>query len=159
VKMILLPLILLTASTTQALEPACETYLAAAEKTARQPARHSVVEMSGGIRMEAIVMNNRFFSSVDGKWREMKTDLRAPEAQLLAQIRSGKHSLHNCRLLGREKVGAIDSTVIEYHLSMAGMPDLGPTKAYVGNDGLIYAQSGKDTKVRQRFTGVSPPKL
>jgi hypothetical protein len=155
----LLPLMLLTATTAQALEPACETYLAAAEKTARQPARHSVVEMSGGIRMEAIVLNGRFFSSTDGKWREMKMDLRAPEAQLLAQIRSGKHTLHNCRVLGREKVDGIDSTVIEYNLSIAGMPDAGPSKAYIGKDGLIHAQSGKLTKVRQRFTDVGPPQL
>ena len=45
-------------NTAHALDPVCETYLRAAEKSAQQPARHTITE-TGGMRLEIIVVGGK----------------------------------------------------------------------------------------------------
>lgn len=152
-----------------ALDAACETYLKAAEKTAAQPKRHSVTE-SAGSRIEAIVIDGTAYLNDGTKWVNFGPKFGAMEREINQQVRSGKIKLYDCRKLGRETVDGIATTVFSYRMDMPGMKEMmeavgasagadEPFKSYIGDDGLVYAQSGQDTKVRYRYTGITAPKL
>jgi hypothetical protein len=141
----------------QALEPACETYLRAAEKSARQPARHSITE-TDGLRMEVIVVGGRSYSRVGGGWNPIRTDLLAAERKLTAAIRAGTYPLTGCRKLGAANIAGVPTTLYAYTLKIPGMPG-GEAKAYIGGDGLVHAQSTDDAEVRHRYRGITAPAL
>jgi len=141
-----------------ALDAACEPFIAAAEKGLQQPARHSVSELTSGMRMEVIVTGGKFYTMTGGKWRLMKMDLMAAERELNADVRSGKIQLTGCKKLGKESVEGVETAVLAYTLTMPGAKAVS-AKAYIGKDGLVYAQTSPDMKVRYRYTGVTAPKL
>jgi len=152
--------LLLAAQPVTALEPHCETYLAAVEKTAAQPARHSVSDLGEGMRTEAIIKDGQMYMQVDGRWMQGPPGFVAMEAELNADLRSGKTRLHDCQQLGRESVDGIQTTVYSYRLDLPGLPaSAEPAKAYIGDDGLIHAQASDGAKVRTRFVGVTAPAL
>ncbi len=150
---------LLSASfSVHALDKACEPFIAAAEKAAQQPARHTVSESEGGPRMEIISVDGKVFSNLTGKWQEMKIDLSAAERKVNADVRSGKIKVTDCKDLGKETVDGIPTSVLGYTVTMEGV-DPAPSKIYIGKDGLAYAISAPGQRVRYRYTGVSAPKL
>lgn len=149
-------LLLLAAGSAQALDAACEPFIAAAEKTAQQAARHSVTE-TAGMRMEAITVGDQSWTRIDGgAWKAMKTNLLAAEKQINADVRSGAIPLSDCKDLGSEDLEGTPTRVLAYSLSMFGMPP-SPSRAYIGKDGLIHALRADDTRVRYRYTGVNAP--
>lgn len=154
---VLLSLLPGIAPAVQALEPACETYLRAAEKSARQPARHSITE-TGGMRMEVIVVGGRSYSRVGEHWSPIRTDLLAAERKLTAAIRAGTYPLTGCRKLGATNIAGVPTTIYAYTLKIPGMPG-GEAKAYIGGDGLVHAQSTNDAEVRHRYRGIAAPEL
>lgn len=141
-----------------ALDSACEQFLAAAEKTVQQPARQSVMDLGGGQRMEAIVDDDVLYAKIEGKWRKIKSGFWADERALLADMRKGTIKLEQCKQLGSEIVDGIATTIVGYTMTMPGT-DAVSNKVYIGKDGLLYAQSGPNTKVRYRYQGVTAPKL
>jgi hypothetical protein len=146
------------ASAAHALDPACETYVRAAEKSAQQPARHTITE-TGGMRLEVIVIDGKTYSGMDGKWRRLSngsSNQFAAEQKLIASIRSGEYPMNGCRKLGAQSVDGIETTVYAYTLKLPGLPS-GEAKAFIGSDGLVHAQSTSDAKVRHRYRGVSAP--
>ncbi|MES2884822.1 MAG: hypothetical protein V4709_08455 [Pseudomonadota bacterium] len=144
----------------QALEPLCDTYLKAVEKTSTQPARQMVSDLGEGLRTEAIVIDNKMYMKVDGAWMKGPPTFTQMEAKLNAELRSGKTKLWGCKKLGRETVDGIATTVYSYEIDLHGLPaPKEPAKVYVGDDGLIYAQSSDGAKVRYRYTGVTAPKV
>jgi hypothetical protein len=147
---------LLSSPCAKALDRACEPYIAAAEKTTEQPERHSVAETDDGTRMEAILIGERFYTSIGGKWQLMKIDLRASERQLNDGVRSGRIPLSNCRDLGNETIDGTPTRVIGYRITYAGA-EPADCKAYIGRDGLVYAQSAAGQRVRYRYRGVKAP--
>ena len=148
---------LLVANAAQALDPVCEIFIDAADKTAAQPARHTVTE-GDGLRMEAITLGGKSYTRIDGSpWKDMKMDLLTAEKKINADVRSGKIALSKCKELPAEKIDGAPMRVVAYTLSMFGMPP-GESKAYIGKDGLIYGLSADDTRVRYRYTGVTAPK-
>jgi hypothetical protein len=149
---------LATALPALALDANCALLVDATEKTAQQPARQSITDLGGGQRMEAIVIDGVLYSKMSGKWMKLKADFRATELALAADMRNGAIKLEDCKNLGNEAVDGINTTVIEYTLKMPGA-DAVRSKIYIGKDGLIYALAADDTKVRQRFVGVTTPKL
>ncbi len=161
-KLIALPLsacLIFTANTAHALDPVCEVYLRAAEKSAQQPARHTITE-TGGMRLEIIVVGGKTYTRMDGKWtRHSKVDVGQSAAkELNADIRSGKYPMSGCRKLGPQNVDGIPTTGYAYTLKLPGIPS-GEAKAFVGSDGLVHAQSTSDAKVRIRYRGVTAPAL
>jgi hypothetical protein len=151
-----LPLLLLVVSgTAWSLEPTCETYLRAAEKSAAQAARHSITE-TDGLRMEVIVAGGRSYTRVGGPWNTVKTDLLAAERKLTAQIRAGTYPLTGCRKVGGEIIDGIPTTVYAYTLKVNGLSS-GETRASIGSDGLVYAQRTSDAHTRHRYHGVVAP--
>lgn len=144
----------------QALEPLCDTYLKAVEKTAAQSARQMVSDLGDGIRTEAIVIDGKMYMKADRAWVKGPPTFTQMEAQLNADLRSGKTKLWGCKKLGRETVDGIATTVYSYEIDMQGLPaPKEPTKVYIGDDGLIYALSSDGAKVRYRYTGVTAPKV
>lgn len=144
----------------QALEPLCDTYLKAVEKTTAQPARHMVSDLGEGVRTEAIVIGGKMYMKADTVWMNGPPTFTKMEAKLNAELRSGKTRLWDCKQLGRETVDGIATTVYSYQLDLQGLPaPKEPARVYVGADGLIYAQSSDGAKVRYRYTGVTAPKL
>jgi len=151
---------LLCSPSSHALDAHCEAYLKAVEKTTAQPARHSVTDLGGGMRAEAIILGGRMYMQVEGRWMKGPANFLKAEQKLNADVRSGKYKLYDCKKLGRESVGGIATTVYSYQLNIGGLPQSKePAKAYIGDDGLIHAQASDGTKVRTRFTGVTAPKL
>jgi hypothetical protein len=153
--------LLLACGQASALAPACETYLRAAEKSARQPSRHMVTE-TGGMRLELISTGGQAFSRVDGgKWRQITAkgggDPVAMERKFVAGIRSGQYPITGCRKLGSETLDGTPVTVYAYSLAVPGAP-AGETKAYIGADGLVYGQRSGEAVVRHRYTNVTAPK-
>lgn len=142
-----------------ALDAACETYLRAAEKSAAQTARHSIVE-TGGMRMELIHVGGQTYTKMSGeKWRRMKNNSTlAAEQKLVAAIRSGQYPISGCRKLGSQVIEGTPTTIYAYTVKITGMPS-GEAKAFIGADGLVHGQSADDTKVRHRYRGVSAPAL
>jgi hypothetical protein len=140
-----------------ALEPTCETYLAAVEKSARQPARQSVTE-ADGTRMQAVIVDGVLYSEIGGKWRKLNSEFSKAEKALTADIRSGRIKLDQCSRLGDETIDGAAMTVIEYSLTMPGA-EAARSKAYIGSDGLLYAQTADDARVRFRYRDVVAPKL
>ncbi|MCX7072389.1 MAG: hypothetical protein NTW01_15530 [Gammaproteobacteria bacterium] len=156
-----LPLLILAlsaAAPARALDAACETFLRAAEKGVEQPSRHSVSEMKGGLRFESITVDGKSYSATGGKWAAMASDLKAAERKINAEIRQGGIKLDQCQVLGSETVDGIATTAIRYRMTMPGAPAAIAT-AYIGKDGLVYAQSSDDVRVRYRYRDVSAPKL
>lgn len=151
-------LTVLAVPTAQALDGACLPYVDAADKSAHQEARQSVIEMSGGERMEAIVVDDVLYSKMGSKWTKLKTGFWAMERELVADMRNGKIKLTQCQSLGSETVDGIATTVVAYTMSMPGA-DAISTKVYIGKDGLIYAQASAEVKVRYRYQGVRAPQL
>lgn len=151
-----------TATHAYALDAACAPFVAAAEKTAAQPARHSVSQLDATTRAEAIIIGGKMYMQFAGKWMKGPPNFVATEKQLNAQMRSGEIKLSECKKLGRESVEGISTTVYSYRMKMPGTT-LGsetPAKIFIGDDGLVYAQdSGDGAKVRYRYTGVTAPKL
>ena len=140
----LLPLLFAMSGTAWSLEPTCETYLRAAEKSAAQTARHS------------IIANGRSYTRVGGPWKAQKMDLLAAERKLTAQIRAGTYPLTGCRKVGNEIVDGIPTTVYAYTLKISGLSS-GETRASIGADGLVYAQRTSDAHTRHRYHGVVAP--
>lgn len=154
----LLALLALTAVfPAHALDAACEPYLKAAEKGTHQPARHSIAEYQGGMRLEAIVAGDVLYTNMDGKWRKAKAGFWADERAVNADVRKGTIKLGDCKNLGQETIDGIDTTVISYTITMAGAPPA-TGKAYIGKDGLVYALSSPQQKVRYRYSGVTAPR-
>lgn len=151
--------LIFTADTAHALDPVCETYLRAAEKSAQQPARHTITE-TGGMRLDIIVAGGKTYTKMDGKWRRHgNTDnSQAAAKELNAAIRSGKYPMSGCRKLGPQSVDGIPTIGYAYTLKIPGMPG-GEAKAFIGSDGLVHAQSTPDAKVRIRYRGVTAPAL
>lgn len=156
-KPIFLSIAILLAPAAHALDAACETYLAAAEKSAKQPARHAVTD-GGGMRSEAIVLDGQFYVQMDGKWRHMKIDFTAAELKLVNEVRAGKIAIGDCKVLGSESIEGVPMSVVSYTMSIPGLP-AAAAKAYIGKDGLIHAQVAADSKIRYRYTGVKAPSL
>lgn len=142
------------------LEPACEVYLQAAEKSARQPARHSTTDTEG-LRLEMLIADGKMFMKEDGKWRQQPTTGASPlvaEQQFIASIRAGKYPISGCRKVGSENVEGIATTIYTYTLKIPGMPG-GEARVFIGTDGLVHAQTTADAKVRHRYSGVTAPRL
>lgn len=142
----------------RALDPICNTFVDASDQSAHQAARQSVMETADGTRLESVVVDDVLYSKMNGKWMKVRAGFWAMEQKLVADMRSGKIALSNCRALGREQVEGIDTSVIEYTMTLAGADPV-TSKVYIGEDGLIYAQSGTDFKVRYRYEGVRAPAL
>jgi hypothetical protein len=149
---------LLLSNPTLALDAACLPYVDAAEKSAQQPARQSVMETNGGDRMEAIVVDDVLYSKMGGKWMKLKSGFWAMERALVKDMRSGEIKLTHCKSLGSETVDGIATRIFSYTMSMPGA-DVVSTKAYIGSDGLIYALVSDQTRVRYRYQGVRAPQL
>ena len=146
-------------NTAHALDPVCETYLRASEKSAQQPARHTITE-TGGMRLEIIVVGGKTYTKMDGKWsRHSNTDVsRTAAKELNAAIRSGKYPMSGCRKLGPQNVDGIATIAYAYTLKIPGTSS-GEAKVFIGSDGLVHAQSTSDAKVRHRYRGVTAPAL
>ena len=156
-------LIVLSSNQAKALEASCETYVRAAEKTARQAPRHTILETSG-MHIETILVGGKIYTKLDGKWSVSKhaqaTSLAmAAELSILADIRSGKTPISACRKVGAQNVEGIPTTVYTYALKMPGMAPDGGAKVYVGADGLIHAHTSATTKVRYLYRGITAPAL
>jgi hypothetical protein len=153
--------LLIAAGHAHALDPACETYLRAAEKSAGQTARHSISETEG-LRLELIHVGGHTYTKMSGeKWKRMKNNSTlAAERKLVASMRSGEYPISACRKLGSESIDGTATTVYAYTLKIPGLPNSGgETKAYIGADGLVHGQSTTDAKVRHRYRGVTAPSL
>lgn len=148
----------MAAPSAQALDSACLAYVDAADKSAHQGARHSVIEMGGDERMEAIVVDDVLYSKINGKWMKVRSGFWAMERELVADMRNGKIKLTQCRSLGSEVVDGVATSMIGYTISMPGA-DPTTSQVYVGKDGLIYALASAEVKVRYRYQGVRAPQL
>ncbi len=162
-KLIALPLwacLIFAANSAHALDPACEVYLSAAEKSTQQSARHTITE-TGGMRMELIIVGGKTYTKMDSKWSRLNntnSNQFAAEQKVIASIRAGKYPISGCRKLSAQSVDGIPTTVYAYTLKIPGMPG-GEAKAFIGSDGLVHAQSTSDAKVRHRYRGVTAPAL
>ncbi len=147
------------AAPAQAFDATCELYVKAAEKTAEQPARQSISE-SDGIRLEAIIVDGVMYSrdSPKARWRKAHSGFGAIERSMVADIRNGTSKIDNCKKLGSETVEGVATTVVEYRLTIPGS-EPGTSKAYIGKDGLIYAQAAGKVRIVNRYSGVTVPKL
>lgn len=155
----LIPLLVLMClpAAASALAPACEPIVAAMEKTAMQPRRHTVVEVPTG-RIEMIHLDGATYAAIDGKWQKMAGDGLQPERVLATAVRKGEIPMQGCSKVGSEVVEGVATTVYRY--SLKGHDGaFAEARAYLSKDGLIHAQSSADTRLRSRFTGVSAPKL
>lgn len=158
-----LPLLLALAFTlpAHALDAACEPYLKAAEKSAAAPKRHTVTQIDAENRVEAIKLDGAAYMKLDGAWMKAPPNVITAENKLMAEMRSGKIKLRDCKKLGRETVEGIATTVYSYQMEIPGMPKPSgePAKAYVGDDGLIHAGAADGAKVRFRYSNITAPKL
>lgn len=140
-----------------ALDAACEIYLTAAEKSAKQPARHSISEPGDGTKLEAIIVDDKYFTNIDGQWQLIPgAHLRKGEHRLLAAIRSGEYAMTGCRNLGSQQFAGVATRVIVYTLNIPGIK-AEEIRAYVGADGLVHGQTSGMTRVQFRYSGVKPP--
>lgn len=137
----------------------CAPIIEATEKSAQQPARHSITELGGNQTLEAIIVDGVMYSKMGESWRKLKTDFGAAEAKIIAQMRSGEIELKDCAVLGKEQFDGRQTTVYQYRALMPGAQGLGDelAKLYVGADGLIYGLSSDGTTMRQRYTDVTIP--
>lgn len=149
-------LLMLAGPPAQALDAACETYLAAADKSASQPARHTVTDPGEGPPFEAIVVDGKFFSNLGGTWQPFAGgNLLAAERSLVASIRAGRFPITGCRASTATFDGR-STTMVVYRLQLSGAAPA-ETRAYIGADGLVYGQVSGKTTVRHRYVGVKAP--
>lgn len=157
-----LPLLLALCATlpAHAFDAACAPYVKASEKTSAQAARHQVISMGADLRTESIIKDGQMYMQVNGKWMKGPPNFFKMEKEQYADLKSGKIKLSDCKKLGRETVDGIATTVYSLRTEIPGMPvPKDPAKIYIGDDGLIQAQSGEGYKIRIRYTGVVAPKL
>ena len=155
----LIPILLVVAPPSAfALDAACEAILKASEARIKQPAWHSITEIGGGTRMEAIKSDGQFFRKTGGKWAKFPASVDDAERKLLAQIRSGEVKLTQCKVLGSDVVEGEPVTVVGSRTEMQGMPAR-EAKLYIGKrDGLPYRQTGENFTVVYRYKDVVAPK-
>ena len=141
-----------------ALDPSCAMVIDATEKSARQPARHSITEIAGE-RLEAIIVDGVMYNKMGGNWRKLKSDFGVAERKLVEEMRSGVIVLNDCANLGTESFEGRPTTVVQYRLLAPGAAGFGDelTKLYIGADGLIYGLKTDDSTLRQSYTNVSAP--
>lgn len=153
----ILALLTLTTPPAFALDATCEIYLTAAEKSTKQPARHSVSEPGDGTKLEAIIVDEKYFTNIGGQWQLIPgAHLRKGEHRLLAAIRSGEYPMTGCRKLGSQPFAGVARSVIAYTLNIPGIK-AEETRAYIGADGLVHGQTSGKTRVQFRYSGVKPP--
>jgi hypothetical protein len=137
----------------------CETFLAAAEKSAAQPARHSIAELGAGLLAESITIDGTSYIKADRGWNRIGIDMLAKERELNAQMRSGELVLEACEVLGPQTVDGVVSTAIRYRVAIPGA-DPATATVHVRGDGLVHAVStGDGTWVRYRYEDVVAPAL
>lgn len=141
-----------------ALDAACEAFVKASEKTSAQAGRHQVMSMGASSRMESIVKDGQMYMQINGKWMKGPPNFAKIEQQQYADLKSGKIKLSDCKKLGRETVDGIATTVYSMHTVVPGLPGASG-KVFIGDDGLIHAQSGEGYKTRIRYTDIVAPKL
>lgn len=148
------------ASSALAADPKCAPIIAATEKSAAQPARHSTTDLGGNL-LEAIIVDGVMYQKMGGTWRKLKTDFGAAERKTIAQMRSGEISLKDCAQIGTQSFDGRQTTVYQYRAVIPGAQGLGDglAKLYVGADGLIYGLTTDSSTLRQRYTNVSVPAL
>lgn len=154
----LVSMTILVAPAAQALDATCQTFVDAADLSAHQAARQSVMEAAGNMRMESIVADDILYSRINGKWVKVRSGFWAMERKLVTDMRSGAIKLSGCRTVGHESIDGINTTAIEYTMTIPGN-DPDTSTVYIGQDGLIYAQSSTELKVRYRYAGVRAPQL
>ncbi|MEN9865768.1 MAG: hypothetical protein RL748_1358 [Pseudomonadota bacterium] len=160
---LILPLLCcsLLSSAAFALDPACEPILQASEKRISQARWKTETVLRDESKIEAIKVNNTFYSSRDGKWAKVAANLDEQESKFVAQLRSGAIVISNCKAEEDEKQDGVDVSVISMHLKAPG--DGGAAldaKLYIGKqDGLPYLQTSSNTKTTYRYKNVFAPRL
>ena len=146
-----------------ALDAACEPILKASEAKLKQPAWHSITEVSG-MKLEAIKVDGQFFMSEDGKWNKAPLNLDEAEKTAIEMLQNGKVKVTNCKDEGSETLNSMEMRVISYtsEVPSSGLPPVNE-RLYIGkDDGLPYQQSG-DTdnavKATYQYQDVTAPKL
>ena len=152
-------LLALASTPVLALEPACEAILKASEARMQQPAWHSITELVGGMKMEAIKSGGKFYRKVGEGWMNFPVDIDAAERDLIAQIRSGEIKLTQCKKTGSDVVDGVDVTIVSSHTEMQGLPPASGQLSIGEDDGLPYRQTAKGMTVIYKYEGVTAPKL
>lgn len=141
-----------------ALDAACEPILKSSEAKLGQPAWHSVTE-SGGIKLEAIKVDGKFFMADDGKWKKSPMNLDEAEKIAIEMLQDGKIKVSDCKDEGSETLDGVEMTVLGYTTEIPGVPAVA-TKLYIGkDDGLPYKSTSDKTTATYQYKGVVAPTL
>ena len=146
-------------ATTPTLDPACDPILKASEARISQPRWKTETVLRNETKIETIKVINVFYASRDGKWAKQPANLDEQERQFVAQLRSGKVAISNCKDEGEEKIGEIDTNVISMHLQVGSGAGLDVRLNIGKKDGLPYAQSSTNTKTTYQYKNVFAPRL
>lgn len=141
------------------LEAECEQILKASEALIKQGAWHSITEIDGGMRIEAIKSNGKFYQQVGGEWTAFPVNIDDAQRTVLAQIRSGEIKLTQCKVVGSGIVEGVPVTVVSSRTEVYGAPAAG-AQLHTGKiDGLPYRQTTDNITVVYRYKGIAAPKL
>lgn len=144
------------------LDPACMPIINASEARAASPAWESVsvINMPKEFKMEAMKVGGQHYTRMTGakSWTKAAVDLSNAERKMIADIKSGKVKVSQCKAEPSETVDGVAMQVVSYTIEMTGAP-AASAKLYIGkSDGLPYAQTGAKVKTRFRYTGITAPK-
>lgn len=144
------------------LDSACLPIINSSEARAAKPTWESVTVVSpNDFKMEAMKIGGQHYTRMTGSknWSKAAMDLSEVERNMIAEIKSGKVKITNCKAEASETVDGIAMQVVSYTVEMAGAP-AASAKLYIGkSDGLPYAQTGANVKTHFRYTGITAPKL
>ncbi len=144
------------------LDAACMPVIKSSETRAAAPTWESVTVVSpSNFKMEAMKVGAQFYTRMTGakNWSKAPFNLSEAELKSIAEIKSGKIKVSQCKAGANETIDGVVMQVLTYTVEMTGAPAT-TAKLYVGkSDGLPYAQTSAQTKTRFRYTGITAPKL
>jgi hypothetical protein len=142
-----------------ALDPACESILAASEARIKQKSWHSVTILRGEQKIESMKVRGKFYGNRDGKWVTQTVNLDEQEQAVLEKMRSTEVLVSECVMKAEEVLDGINTIVMRMHLQVVKGPGLDVQINIGKDDGLPYAQFSNNTETRYHYKKLVPPKL
>ncbi|MER2509871.1 MAG: hypothetical protein ABTQ27_14115 [Amaricoccus sp.] len=140
---------------------ACQTVLDAYTALSKAPAYRQTMSTPGEAPMELVTVGDTLYMKEGTGWTKLPLRPGMRE-QMMASIVPDVSALKDCSELGSETLGGIGTTIYSYQPPpMDGVPDTGPQKVWIGEDGLprrmTVEQDGGTLEVVMSFDGVTAP--
>lgn len=141
-----------------ALDPDCEAVIKVNEVSANAPTWEKIVAGPNNFKIETRKINNQYYSRINGgNWLKQNAGFDAAVKNFAKETRTGKIKVTRCQNEGSETLNGVETSIISFHVEMAGAPP-SKGKVYIGKaDGLPYAESSDKMQTEYHYQNIVAP--